>query len=351
MAFTALASPLLFAAALFALSALLTWLMMRANIMAVPNRRSSHRQPVPNSGGVAIVVTFFAGYAVVHSMADEALIGGPGMTGFVIAAAGIAAVGLADDFGLVPGFKSKLCAQILAAVILAASGIVFRRLLIPYVGSIELGLMAYPITVIWVVALANIINFMDGLDGLAGGTSVIVAAFFAAAAFLGDSSLVYALSAVILSSALGFVVFNFPRARIFMGDVGSQFLGFTFAAIAVIAAGHDASRMPFLIMPLLFFNFIFDTVFTFFRRLISGEDVTSAHRGHLYQLMNRSGLSHVRVSLFHYAVAALQGLGALALIGIGPDRGALVFLPFLAFQTVYAGAVIRIARRRGVLPE
>ena len=147
----------------------------------------------------------------------------------------------------------------------------------------------------------------------------------------------------------GFLIFNFPTARIFMGDVGSQFLGYGFAALAVIAAEYDASRTSLLIIPLLFFNFIFDVTFTFFRRLAAGGDVTRAHRGHLYQLLNRSGVSHVRVSLLHFAVTAAQGAGALVLIGIETQYRILLFTPYVAFQVVYAIAVIRMAAARGLL--
>ena len=134
-----------------------------------------------------------------------------------------------------------------------------------------------------------------------------------------------------------------------MGDVGSQFLGFAFAAIAVIAAEYDASRTSALVMPLLFFNFIFDATFTFFRRLFAGRNIAQAHPEHHYQLMNRLGASHRRVSLLHFAVTTTQGAGVLAVINLGPDYRAAVFLPFLVFQTVYAAIVIRKASRRGLL--
>ena len=154
---------------------------------------------------------------------------------------------------------------------------------------------------------------------------------------------------MLLSSALGFLIFNFPVARIFMGDVGSQFLGFVFAAMAVLAAEYDASRTSLLVMPLLLFNFIFDTVFTFFRRASAGENIAEAHRSHLYQLFNRLGYSHTYVSLFHYAVAVSQGLGTLWLLQLTSVNRAYVFLPFLGFQIVYMAVVIRAARRQGLI--
>ena len=119
--------------------------------------------------------------------------------------------------------------------------------------------------------------------------------------------------------------------------------------LAVIAAEYDSLSTSLLIMPLLFFHFIFDTTFTFFRRLSSGRNVIRAHRGHLYQLMNQMGATHFRVSVFHFAITVAQGIGALVLIQIESEHRILVFAPFLAFQTIYATVVVRMSRARGLL--
>ena len=349
MAALALANHLLFGVLLFGLSTALTWGMLRLGVMAMPNRRSSHDWPIPNSGGVAIVLTFFAGFAVLLYFGDEALIGSGHMIGFAVAGLGVAAISLADDLGQFRSFRIKLAAQFSAALVLVAFGIVFQTMSLPVAGTFDLGWWGYPMTVLWIVAMTNIFNFMDGLDGLAGGCGVIVALFFGVVTALEGSHFVYILCYVLLASALGFLIFNFPTARIFMGDVGSQFLGFGFAAIAVIAAEYDTSRTSLLIMPLLFFHFIFDATFTFFRRLFRGQHVTQAHRGHLYQLMNQLGVSHLGVSLFHFAVTALQGIGALALIEMDTPYRIFVFAPFVVFQVAYAVVVIRMSSTRGLL--
>ena len=351
MAALALANHLLFGVLLFAVSTVLTWCMLRLGVMSMPNRRSSHEWPIPNSGGVAIVLTFFTGFAVLFYIGDEALIGSNYMIGFAVAGLGVAAVSLADDLGQFRSFRIKLIAQFSAALVLVAFGIVFRTMSLPVAGTFDLGWWGYPMTILWIVAMTNIFNFMDGLDGLAAGCGVIVALFFGVITALEGSHFVYILCYVLLASALGFLIFNFPTARIFMGDVGSQFLGFGFAALAVIAAEYDTSRTSLLIMPLLFFHFIFDATFTFFRRLISGQNVTQAHRGHLYQLMNQLGVSHIGVSLFHFAVAAAQGIGALVLIELTTPNRMLVFAPFLLFQLVYAVVVIRMSRAHGLLDD
>lgn len=348
MTIPVLASHILFAIALFCVAIGATYFVLRLGILDEPNHRSSHARATPSTGGIAIVATFIIGFAVVWIFSDQARLSTFHLLGFAAAATGIGLVGFLDDLKLLKTFKIKLGAQIAAALVLLAFDIVFTRVSLPGVGVIELGLLGYPLTVFWVVALTNMFNFMDGLNGLAGGTAVGVAAFLCAVTFLEGSYFVYIFCYVIAAGAAGFLVFNFPRARLFMGDVGSQFIGFAFAALAVIAAEIDASRTSFLVVPLLFFNFIFDTVFTFCRRAMRGEDVTQAHRSHLYQLLNQIGWSHVQVSLFHYAVTVTQGLGVLYLIRLGPDERMLVFLPFLVFQIAYATIVMSCARRRGI---
>lgn len=349
MTIPVLASHILFAVAMFCVAVIATYFVLRLGILDEPNHRSSHAQATPSTGGIAIVATFTIGFAAVWVFSDQARLSTYHLTGFAVAAIGISLVGFLDDLKLLKTFKIKLGAQIAASLVLVAFDIVFTRISLPGVGAIDLGWFGYPITVFWVVALTNMFNFMDGLNGLAGGTAAVVAAFLCAVTFIEGSFFVYVFCYVMAAGAAGFLVFNFPRARLFMGDVGSQFVGFAFAALAVVAAEIDASRTSFLVVPLLFFNFIFDTAFTFCRRAMRGEQVTQAHRSHLYQLLNRIGWSHVQVSLFHYAVTIAQGVGVLLLIGLGPDERMLVFLPFLAFQTVYAIVVMKAAGRRGIL--
>lgn len=349
MTIPVLVSHVLFAIALFCASVVMTYLVLRLDILDEPNHRSSHTKPTPSTGGIAIVAIFALGFVTVWVFSDQARLSTFYLVGFAVSAIGIALVGFLDDLKLLKTFKIKLGAQIAASLVLLAFGIVFTRVSLPVVGAFDLGWLGYPLTVFWVVALTNMFNFMDGLNGLAGGTAIVVAGFLSAVTFIEGSFFVYMFCYIMAAGAAGFLVFNFPRARLFMGDVGSQFIGFTFAALAVIASEIDASRTSFLVVPLLFFNFVFDTVFTFCRRAMRGEDLTQAHRTHLYQLLNQIGWSHVQVSLFHFAVAAAQGIGALSLIRLGPDERMVVFLPFIVFQILYAVAVMTVARRRGIV--
>lgn len=340
---------LVFLLFLVVLSGVLTCFMIRLRIIDRPNHRSSHVQPVPRSGGAAIVLTTYLGVGLIAWLREvpPALI--DQLAGIGIAAAILAFAGLLDDLGRLNSFKSKLAMQALGCAVLFPFGVVIQSLPLPILGETPIGWLAYPVTFVWVLALTNIFNFMDGLDGLASGTALIVAAVMVMLAGGGASGYLGMIGCVLFTSTLGFFVFNFPRAKIFLGDVGSQFLGFIFAGVAVLAANDSLASIPLLVIPLLFFHFIFDTVFTFCRRLFARENVTHPHKSHLYQLMNQSGLSHPQVSFFHFVVTAVQGGGAYMMLQLPAAHHWLVFLPYLVFQMLFAATVVSYARRRGVI--
>lgn len=349
MSWLAFLQHLLFGLTLFLFSVVLTLGIRRIGVFDLPNHRSSHVRPMPSTGGIAIVVTAAAGFVAISLISDTARIAEHYIWGLGLAGAVITVVGLLDDLGRLHGVRGKLAGQVVAGCVLLSFGIVLDRLTLPLFGAVSLGWAGYPLTLFWLVALTNIFNFMDGLDGMAAGTAIIAAASLCVVTFIDGSHFVYLLCYVLLAASLGFFIFNYPRAQIFMGDVGSQFLGFIFAALAVVAAEHDASRTPVLVVPLLFFHFIFDTGFTFCRRLMAGEMVTQAHRSHLYQLLNRLGYPHARVSGLYFVFAAAQGVGAVVLVNVSPSQQLTVFLPFLGAQIFYMWVVIRAARRAGLI--
>ncbi|MBI3043250.1 MAG: undecaprenyl/decaprenyl-phosphate alpha-N-acetylglucosaminyl 1-phosphate transferase [Betaproteobacteria bacterium] len=349
MTLTAFLSHLGFGVGLLVLSLILTRLMLhRVRIMDLPTERSSHALPTPKSGGISIVATFFIGIIAIFAFADRTLIRADYFLGFVFSALLIAGISFYDDVKNKP-FPIKLGTQFFAVLVVLAFGIVIDQVALPFAGLVTLGWLGYPLSFLWIVGLTNAYNFMDGLDGLAGGAAVIASAFFGAITFNQGSTFVYITCYAVFAGGLGFLIYNFPPARIFMGDVGSAFLGFLFAVLAIIAARYDHSHTSFLVMPLLLFNFIYDTFFTFIRRLLRGDRVIDAHRTHLYQLFNRLGYSHRTVTLFHYAVCIAQGLAAAWMVSIPGGERTLVFLPFLAFQVIYTYIVIKSARKAGLL--
>lgn len=324
------------------------YMLHDAQIMDVPRERSSHNAPTPTCGGVSIVAAFLVGVAAIFMFTDSMMIMKRYFLGFVLSVLLIAGISLYDDINDKP-YIIKLTSQFLAVLIVLAFGIVLDVITLPFVGSIELGWLGYAISFIWIIGLTNTFNFMDGLDGMAAGAAVIVSAFFCAITFIQGSIFVYVTCYVLFAGTVGFLVYNFPPARIFMGDVGSTFLGFVFAVLAIIAARYDFSHTSFFVMPLLLFNFIYDTFFTFFRRLSRGERVIDAHRTHLYQLFQQIGYSHLTVSMFHYSVCVLQGIGAVWMVHIPGNRRLLVFLPFLCFQIIYSYIIMKSANRAGLI--
>jgi UDP-GlcNAc:undecaprenyl-phosphate GlcNAc-1-phosphate transferase len=303
--------------------------------------------PTPRSGGIAILLTFFIGVAVIKLVGGNPALDQPFFWVFVGAALLIAVVSIVDDLAQL-GFKAKLVTQILSALIVMAFGVVVDRLAVPGIGLVDLGLWGYPLTLVWIVGLTNAFNFMDGIDGLSGGTVVVAGAFFAAITFFGDSTFVYLVSSVLVWSCLGFLALNWQPAKIFMGDSGSQFLGFVLAVLAVIAGTFDASHTSILVMVLLFFHYIWDTAYTFVCRLKKGAKVTEAHREHLYQLMNQLGLSHAQVTSFYLVIGAVQGLGAVVMVSLDETAQMLVFVPFVILQLILTIIVKRKARTQGL---
>ncbi len=348
MALHALLLHIAFCLVLAGLSAVLTRLLVtRGWMLDHPNTRSSHTAAVPRAGGIAIALTFLAGLAVYAAVSGESHVNDGFFQGFAAAVVAIFVVSVADDL-LTVNFTTKLGTQVAATVVVLVTGTVLWRVPVPGLGPVSLGLAGPVLTGLWIVGLTNAFNFMDGLDGLAAGQAVVAAAAFLLVTSLQGSDFVYLMSYMLLAGAAGFLVYNFPPARIFMGDSGSQFLGFTFALLAVIAARYDHAQTSFLVMPLLFLSFIWDTALTFARRLWRGERVTEGHRDHLYQRLNRSGWSHRAVTLLHLAVAAAQGAGALILVHIPGNARLLVFVPFLVWQAGYTLWVDRRLRRAAV---
>ncbi len=345
----ALLTHLLFGFALFLLSAGICWYLSRHPIiMDIPNQRSSHDTPVPKSGGIAIVITFLVGVLAIYALADVAVIKGYFFLGFVCSALLIAIVSFVDDL-ITTQFFFRLSSQALSAIAVMAFGIVINELTLPWAGKVQIGIIGYAITFFWIVGLTNAFNFMDGIDGITGGTTIIVCLFFGYICATHGSNFTYIISYTIAAGASGFILFNFPSAKLFMGDVGSAFLGFVFASLAIIAALYDHSHTSLFVMPLLLFHFIYDTFFTFLRRLFKGEWVFEAHRTHLYQLFNQLGYSHARVSLFYWGVGIAQGLGCLWMVTIPDNRRLLVFVPYLVFQIVYSAIILRKAIKTGLL--
>ncbi|MCK5681190.1 glycosyltransferase family 4 protein, partial [bacterium] len=289
------------------LSLSVTWVILYyVRLLDHPNERSSHELATPKCGGVGIVVSFVAGVFVSQLWGGEYLLEPRKLWSLVIPVLLVACVSLADDIQeLTPGLR--LGVQVLAAALFLYMS---NMLPIKPCGGIPPLIMQCVwggVAMFWLVGMANAFNFMDGIDGLAAGQGLIASLFFAIIHIGKGVYFPGFVSLVMVVGCLGFLAFNFPPAKVFMGDVGSVSMGFILAALALYSYQKNPSLETLLIMPLLMSNFIFDTVVTFVRRLLKRERLFQAHRSHLYQQFAGCGFSQRTVTMTNYGMAIIQG--------------------------------------------
>jgi len=295
----------------FAISYLLTRTVLKISLgrklYDVPDHRSSHHIPKPRLGGIAIVVTFYVCSILLALSGRKVFPSVSEAVGVYSAGIVIAATGFMDDIrGL--DARLKLGAQFAAASIVIFSGVVLSEFRLPFVGSLDLGVLSIPATYLWIMCLMNFYNFVDGIDGLAAGVGVIGSLFIA---FMVKSSALPGLAlmyAILAGSGFGFLRYNFPPARIFMGDTGSTFIGFLFASLAVISNGRG---VPAFVTVLVLGSVFVDAFLTLFRRILNREKILSPHRTHYYQRLTSIGFSHKQVTLLEYLITASLGVSAI----------------------------------------
>ena len=281
-----------------ALVPLLVRFAIGRNLLDVPNARSSHEVPTPRLGGLAVIAGVWAA---------APLMGG----GFLFLATATVAglVGLFDDFVDLK-FWMKAAGQ-------AATAFVLLFLAPPPI--CEAAGPFWPLTllfgVVWIVAVVNAYNFMDGIDGIAGGTAILNAFFLAA--LVGPSAGLGVGLAALAAAVTGFLVWNISPARIFLGDSGSHFVGYLLGAVALYtepvgkASGPYASYLAFVVAAAIFAPFLFDTAFTLVRRTAARKNIFAAHREHIYQRIAPDPAKHRQVSNVYFGLSVLSGLAAL----------------------------------------
>jgi len=343
----ALLRHLAFACALALLSAAAVRVMISARLLDRPNARKAHTVPTPKGGGVGIVLAFLVGVAVLYRYAEFGRLAEPYFRGVILAAIAIAVVAFFDDIKDWP-FTVKLGAQVLAAIMAVGSGLYIDDLRIPYVGVLQIGVLGAVLSIAWIVFATNAVNFIDGMNGLVAGSVLVTCAFLAAIAAAQGGWFVYFASLILGAGVAGFLPFNYPSARIFMGDVGSQFCGFILAILAIAAGRFQGVELSFVLVPFMLSGIIFDVIFTLCRRALVGERVTQAHRGHLYQVAARSGMDSRWIAVLYWGFAAYGGLGCLLFIGAAPMWKPLILLMPLPVQLVWLWAVRRAAQGAGL---
>lgn len=278
------------------------------------DRPRVHTRPVPRIGGVAIV----AGILVPAAFFID--LSGP-YRGILLGTLLVALLGLADDLrGISPGAKFlAVCA--IALIPVAGFGIVLEGFSLPLLGTHEFGWMAYPVTILWIAALANLVNLIDGMDSLASGIVSIAAFSFALLAASFGRADAAILAAAICGATLAFLRHNYHPAKIFMGDSGSLALGFLLATVAVEGVLKTAATIA-LVAPLLVLAVpILDTSFVVLKRLKYGRSPFAADQNHFYHRFMRIGLSQRQTAAYLHAWAALLAAWAILLRFVPPRPG------------------------------
>lgn len=305
---------------------------LRIGAVDAPGGRRVHERQVPRLGGISVVLAFFVPLGILFAyetavarlfFADPVLI-----LGLVVGGLMMATLGAVDDLRGVRAWH-KLWVQVAAAVVAYACGFRIDSIQLPFEGNLAMGVFALPVTVFWIVGIVNAVNLIDGLDGLAGGV-----AFFACLAnfvvgYLNGAPLVMVLSATLGGSILGFLLYNFNPASIFMGDSGSMFLGFVLATSSMLGAAVKSSTTVALLVPIIALGLpIMDTLFAMVRRYLERRPIFSPDRGHIHHRLLELGITHRRAVLILYGISVVFTVAAIA-VAIGRSwevGGALLLL-------------------------
>lgn len=281
------------------------------------DNRRMHKKPIPRIGGLAI----FAGFVVASLIFCEL---SPELMTIYIGGLIVVAVGVIDDVFRINAWI-KLIAQIAVAFVAVLQGVVIEQINL-FGTYVHFGVWAIPITVVWIVGLTNAINLIDGLDGLACGVSAISSVSLLLVMLLQDpiDMPIAMLTAIVVGSCVGFLPFNFNPAKIFMGDTGALFLGYTMAVISVSGVFKVHTVISFAIPMAIFALPIFDTAFAFIRRIVRGKSPFSADRGHMHHRLIDMGFSQKQSVCILYAVCAILGISAVMFSGETFGKAAII---------------------------
>ncbi|MGD6967743.1 glycosyltransferase family 4 protein [Rossellomorea vietnamensis] len=284
-------------------------LAVKLGVTDKPNYRKVHQKVMPRMGGLAIFIGVAVGYFV-SGLHNEKV------TAITVGAVLIIVLGILDDkFEL--SAKVKLIGQLLVAIMIVSTGLTIDFITIPFVvEKFQLGWMAFPITILWIVGITNAINLIDGLDGLAAGISSIGIATIAIMAGLAGKDLILLMSVIILGSTLGFLFYNFHPAKIFMGDTGALFLGYSISILSLLGLYKSVTLFSIIIPILILGVPIFDTTFAIIRRIYNKQPISAPDKSHLHHRILAMGLSHRSTVLAIYGLGVLFSVSAIVLSSV-----------------------------------
>ena len=306
----------------------------RVGAMDVPkDERRVHTYPIPRLGGLAIFLGFILSVVLFADISCQ-------VQGILLGSVVIVIVGVIDD--IVPlSAIIKLVVQIIAALVAVFHGVVIEVLSNPVVFSssdyIRFGFMSIPVTVIWIVAITNSVNLIDGLDGLAVGVSTISSVTMLIIALVVSDINVAVIMSALAGACLGFLPYNLNPAKIFMGDTGALLLGYILATVSILGLFKFYAVISFAVPFLVIGLPLFDTVFAVLRRVLSGRSPMSPDRGHFHHRLIDMGLSQKQAVAILYAISAVLGLAAVVIATSGEIKAVIfVFAVAVAALVGYA---------------
>ncbi|MDF2946814.1 MAG: glycosyl transferase 4 family protein [Bacillales bacterium] len=268
-----------------------------------PDYRKVHKKAMPRLGGLAIFFGVIVGFFI-SGMHNEQV------TGIVAGLIVIVCIGIADDIFQLSA-KWKFLGQIIAAGMVVGSGLMINVLKIPFIGVFDLGILSYPITILWIVGITNAINLIDGLDGLSAGVSSIIFGTIAMLAFTDSKILILTIAVIALGSTLGFLYYNFHPAKIFMGDVGSLLLGYLISIISLLGLFKSVTLFSFIVPIIILGVPILDTLFAIIRRVVNKQPISAPDKSHIHHRLLAIGFSHRGTVLLIYSISLLFSMSAI----------------------------------------
>lgn len=267
-----------------------------------PDNRKVHKKIMPRLGGLAIYIAFMIGCIASMEITWD-------IFGILLGGTLIVALGVADDVYQLPA-KVKLLGQIAAACVLVIFDIRIEWVNNPLGGYFYLDMLSIPFTIFWVISFTNVVNLIDGLDGLAAGVSAIASLTVILVSVQMGYFHVAILTAALAGAIIGFIRYNFNPATIFMGDTGSMFIGYMLAAISVYGAVKTAATIALIVPAIALGLPILDTAFAIMRRYVNGRPIFQPDKGHLHHRLLATGMSHKETVLFMYGITAVLCIGA-----------------------------------------
>jgi len=318
---------------------------LRRELLDVPNKRSSHTRPTPRGGGLIIVLVCLIVYSFYTLLAT-----GTFAWAYVVGAVLVAGISWLDDLYTV-SFIWRFCIHAAAALLVIFSIGYFQEIYIPLARETRASeIVGITLTFFGIVWLTNAYNFMDGIDGVAGMQALTAGiGWLVVGKLLGVDSVGF-YGGVIAFTSIGFLIHNWQPAKIFMGDVGSAFLGYTFAVLPLLASREivgttENRRLLPIIAVVLNWLFIFDTIYTFAKRLLNRERVWEAHRTHIYQKFNIAGFSHQMVTILYGAISSITIITTILWIK-HKDYWEVILLLSIAFQSLGLLFYLRVIQNR-----